>query len=147
MNYFKEAENVLRHRKKLNKSLENLKHRRARLLGSGLPRGVGGMDYASPSVDGGMVSNTMQDCLELVQTQKDISGTEAKIKEVDDVLKQLSDDDRKILMMWYVEDKHKDEICLEFHYANRQSVYDRKNKAVIEFAVLYFGAGAMDYVG
>lgn len=146
MNYFKEAEEVLYNRKKLGQALENLNHRRNRLMHSGAPHEIGGMDFESPNVGGGIVNNTMQDCLDLIETNREITRTEEKIREVDDVLHQLPDEDCKLLMMWYVDGLPKEQIGAELHYSSRHTVYDHKNHAVAQFAVLYFGAPALNSV-
>lgn len=146
MNYYKEAEDVLYNRKKLGQALVNLKRRRDRLLHSGAPTDIRGMDYTRPRVNGGMLSNTMQDCLDLIEINRDITNTEEKIREVDDVLHQLSDNDCELLMMWYIDGLPKEQICMELNYSSRHTIYDHKNQAVGQFAVLYFGAPAMNSV-
>jgi hypothetical protein len=93
-----------------------------------------------------MVNNTMQDCLDLIQVQKDIADTESEISEIDDVLKQLSPDDCELLSLWYIDRLAKEVICEELHFAIRKSLYDHRNKAIGEFAILYFGANAMKSV-
>lgn len=144
MNYFKEAEHVLSNRKNLDRSLLNLYRRQERLIDSGAPQGLTGLDPAKPYVTGGAVNNTMTDCLDLVEINKEIKVTEAKIKEISDVIGQLSDDGKMVLSLWYIDGITKDEMCEKLHYASRKSLYDRRNRAIGEFAVLYFGAWGLD---
>lgn len=143
MNYFKEAEKNLSNRKNLGKALRNLYKRQNRLLSSGAPKPPTAIDPAKPYVSGGMVNDTMTDCLDLVEVQKEIAITKAKIKEIDDVIKQLPEESKKILSLWYIEEKDKDDMCEIFHCATRQTLYDKRNKAIGEFAVLSFGAPAL----
>ena len=48
MNYFKAAEQVLSSVPALERALENLQHRRDRLIESGAPREPGAIDYSKP---------------------------------------------------------------------------------------------------
>lgn len=146
MNYFKEAEKVLVNRKNLDRSLLNLYRRKDRLVDSGVPSALTGLDPAKPYVSGGAVNNTMNDCLDLIEIQKEIKITEAKIKEIDDVIGQLKEEHKNILSLWYIDCKTKDEMCGILHYATRKSLYDIRNPAIGEFAVLYFGALALDAI-
>ncbi len=114
------------------------------MIDSGAPQKITGLDPAKPYVTGGIVNNTMTDCLDLVETNKEIKITEAKIKEIDDVIGQVNDDGRNVLSLWYIESITKDEMCEKLHYASRKSLYDHRNRAIGEFAVLYFGAAGLD---
>ena len=60
-----------------------------------------------------------------------------------DVLAQMDEDDARILRLWYIERKSKDEITEAVCYSSTSSLYDLRNKALVRFALLYFGAGAM----
>lgn len=146
MNYFKEAERVLSNRKGLDSSILNLYRRKERLIDSGAPQGITGLDPAKPYVSGGTVNDTMSDCLDLIEVNKEIKITEAKIKEIDDVVDQLSDENKKILKLWYVDVKSKEDICDILHFESRTSLYGIRNKAIGQFAVLYFGAAALDAI-
>ena len=62
---------------------------------------------------------------------------------IDDVLAQMDEADARILRLWYIERKSKEEIAEAVCYASPTSIYDQRNKALVRFALLYFGAGAM----
>lgn len=66
-----------------------------------------------------------------------------KVEEIDDVLAQMDEADARILRLWYIERKSKEEIAEAVCYASPTSIYDQRNKALVRFALLYFGAGAM----
>ena len=53
---------------------------------------------------------------------------------------------RRTGSVWYIERKSKEEIAAAVNYASATSVYDLRNKAVAEFALRYFGAGALPSV-
>lgn len=144
MNYFKEAEHVLSNRKNLEQSLRNLNHRKERLIDSGVPPKLNGLDPAKPYVTGGAVNNTMKDFLDLIELNKEIKVTEAKIKEIDSVIGQLNNDGKTVLSLWYINGITKDKMCEKLHYASRKSLYDSRNRAIGEFAILYFGALGLD---
>lgn len=135
---------MLSSRKNLEQSLLNLHHRKERLIDSGVPPKLNGLDPAKPYVTGGAVNDTMKDCLDLIEINKEIKVTEAKIKEIDSVIGQLSNDGKKVISFWYIDGITKDEICEKLHYASRKSLYDSRNRAIGEFAILYFGALGLD---
>ena len=56
---------------------------------------------------------------------------------------EMDESDARILRLWYIERKSKDEIAEAVCYASPTSIYDQRNKALVRFALLYFGAGAM----
>ncbi len=146
MNYFKEAEHVLSNRNRLDRSLLNLYRRQNRLVDSGTPQSLTGLDPAKPYVSGGMVNDTMTDCLDLIELQKEIKITEAKIKEIDDVINQLEDEQKNLLKLWYIDLNSKEEMCRTMRYESRTTLYDKRNRAIGEFAILFYGAPALDAI-
>lgn len=89
------------------------------------------------------VNDALADCLELAEVMREIQVTRDKVEEIDDVLAQMDEDDARILRLWYIERKRKDEITEAVCYSSTSSLYDLRNKALVRFALLYFGAGAM----
>ena len=57
--------------------------------------------------------------------------------------KSVNDALADCLELWYIERKSKDEITEAVCYSSTSSLYDLRNKALVRFALLYFGAGAM----
>ncbi len=74
---------------------------------------------------------------------RQIAYTTAKIDEVENVIDQLSADYKKIIKMWYIQKKPKEVVMRAFNYCSLKSVYDIRNRAVSQFALLYFGADAL----
>lgn len=64
----------------------------------------------------------------------------------DAVISQLGGAERDIIRLWYIEGKSKEEIAAAVNYASTRSIYDLRNSAVAEFALRYFGAGALPSV-
>ena len=116
INYFEAAEKTLRARGLLETALGNLERKKERILRYGAPS-----EY--PSAD----------------MSKPYTGA----KSVNDALAQMDEDDARILRLWYIERKSKDEITEAVCYSSTSSLYDLRNKALVRFALLYFGAGAM----
>ena len=79
----------------------------------------------------------------IAEVMREIQVTRDKVEEIDDVLAQMDEDDARILRLWYIERKSKDEITEAVCYSSTSSLYDLRNKALVRFALLYFGAGAM----
>jgi len=143
LNYFKEAERVLMSRRNLERSVTNMDQRLAHIVNNGRPRDIGGMDYSQPYAKESAVNDTMTDCLEIVQIKKEIAATKEEIKIIDNVIDQLSEKSKKVISLWYVIGKTKDEIREALESEGNTTIYNMRNKAIGEFAILYFGAGAL----
>lgn len=143
INYFAAAEDTLRARGSLEAALKNLERRQERIIQHGGPTGYSSPDFSKPYASTSAVNDALTDCVELAEVAREIRVTKAKIQEIDDVLAQLTKEEREIIRLWYIERKSKDEIAQAVNYTSIPSIYDLRNKAVAQFAVLYFGAGAL----
>ena len=119
MNYFKAAEQVLSSVTTLKRALENLERRKERLIESGAPREPGAIDYSKPFTDAHFVSDTLGELLE------------------------LSEEYKKIIVLWYIEKRSKESIMEVLYIESLTTVYNLRNRAVAEFALLYYGASAL----
>lgn len=143
MNYFKAAEQVLGSVPTLKKALENLKRREQRLIDQGKPREVGAIDYSKPFTDSHFVSDTLNELLELSECTRNIAETEKALAEIEGIIAQLSEEHKKVIELWYFEKRPKEAIMAELYIESLTTVYNLRNKAVAEFALLYYGASAM----
>ena len=114
-----------------------------RILRYGAPSEYPSADMSKPYTGAKSVNDALADCLELAEVMREIQVTRDKVEEIDDVLAQMDEDDARILRLWYIERKSKDEITEAVCYSSTSSLYDLRNKALVRFALLYFGAGAM----
>lgn len=142
INYFDAAENTLRARGMLETALGNLERKKERILRYGAPSEYPSADMSKPYTSSKAVNDTLTECVELAEVVREITITREKIEEIDRALGQLDGDDARILRLWYIERKSKEEITESVSYSSRTSVYDLRNKAVANFALLYFGADA-----
>lgn len=143
INYFEAAEKTLRARGLLETALGNLERKKERILRYGAPSEYPSADMSKPYTGAKSVNDALADCLELAEVMREIQVTRDKVEEIDDVLAQMDEDDARILRLWYIERKSKDEITEAVCYSSTSSLYDLRNKALVRFALLYFGAGAM----
>lgn len=143
MNYFKAAEQVLGSVPMLKKAVENLKRREQRLIDQGKPREVGAIDYSKPFTDSHFVSDTLNELLELSECTRNIAETEKALAEIEGIIAQLSEEHKKVIELWYFEKRPKEAIMAELYIESLTTVYNLRNKAVAEFALLYYGASAM----
>nr|DAP39818.1 MAG TPA: Protein of unknown function (DUF722) [Caudoviricetes sp.] len=143
MNYFKAAEQVLSSVPTLERALENLERRKQRLIESGAPQELGGMDYSKPFTDSHYVSDTLNELLELAECTRNITDTRQKLAEINGVLNQLTEEHKKAVTLWYIEKRSKEAIMAELYVESLTTVYNLRNRAVAEFALLYYGASAM----
>ena len=146
MNYFKAAEQVLGSVPTLKRALENLKKREQRLIDQGKPRELGAIDYSKPFTDSHFVSDTLNELLELSECSRNIKETERTLAEIEGVLEQLSDEYKKCVILWYIEKRSKEAIAEALYIESSTTVYNLRNKAVAEFALLYYGAAALSSI-
>lgn len=143
INYFAEAEKTLRARGYLESALGNLTRRRERIISESAPSGYPSPDFSKPYASTSAVNDALSACVELAEVEREVALTKKTIAEVDTVLGQLEEADARLLRLWYIERKSKDEIAKEVVYTSASTIYDLRNKAVAQFALLYFGAGAL----
>lgn len=143
MNYFKAAEQVLASVPVLERANENLKRREARLIASGAPREPGAIDYSKPFTDSHYVSDTLNELLELSECSKNIAINEDALNYIYGIVEQLQDEHKKLVRLWYFEKKPKEAVMEAMYIESLSTVYNLRNKAVAEFALLYYGASAL----
>lgn len=143
MNYFKAAEQVLFSVPTLERALENLKRREERLVQSGAPREPGAIDYSKPFTDSHFVSDTLNELLELAEVTKNINETKAELSEINSIIEQMQGEHKKLVRLWYLERKPKEAVMEAMFVESLSTIYDLRNKAVAEFALLYYGASAL----
>lgn len=146
INYFNAAENTLRGRGVLEAALENMERRKAAILAAGSPAEYQSPDFSKVYSSAGAINDALAHCLDLCEVVKEIEATKEAIREIDRVIRQLTKAERDMIRLWYIERKPKDEIAAELHYSSSKSVYELRNRAVAEFAVRYFGAGALSSI-
>lgn len=143
MNYFKAAEQVLSSVPDLERSLENLERRKERLLSEGSPRGVAELDFDKPFVDTRYINRTLTEALSLSECAQCIDKTRSDLEEIKKVIEQLPDELRRLVYLWYVEKKPKEEIMQSMGIYSNSTIYAKRNKAVAAFALLYYGSPAL----
>ena len=146
MNYFKAAEQVLESISYLEQGLENLERRKQRLMMQGKPRNIETPDYDRPFVDTRYVNNTLTEALSLNECSYCISKTNSELEEIRAIIDQLPDELRRLVYLWYVEKKPKEEIMQSMDIYSNSTIYAKRNKAVAVFALLYYGSPALSSI-
>ena len=146
MNYFKAAEQVLSSVPILERALNNLERRKERIMITNKPAEVGAIDPSKAYVNSSRGGDTLSELLELSECMANIAKTSAKLSEIRTILEQLPEDKARVLQAWYIEHLSKEKIADMMGYESITSVYNIRNMAVAEFALSYFGAGALDSI-
>ena len=94
----------------LETALGNLERKKERILRYGAPSEYPSADMSKPYTGAKSVNDALADCLELAEVMREIQITRDKVEEIDGVLAQMDEDDARILRLWYIERKSKDEI-------------------------------------
>ena len=118
INYFEAAEKTLRARGLLETALGNLERKKERILRYGAPSEYPSADMSKPYTGAKSVNDALADCLELAEVMREIQITRDKVEEIDGVLAQMDEDDARILRLWYIERKSKDEITEAVCYSS-----------------------------
>jgi hypothetical protein len=145
MNYFKEAEYILSNYPKLCIALSNLQKRQFQLINisapsSNIPAGI--LEIGSGS---NCSNNAERELTELADVINNIFFTEHKIKEIETLITHLDEEKQKVIKLCFFEDNLQYEILEKMNISGHSSLYRKKNKAIEEFSILYFGAQAMTY--
>ena len=143
INYFEAEEKRLRALGLLEVALGILERKKERILRYGAPSEFPSAVMSKPYTGAKTVNDALADCLELTEVMREIQVTRDKVEEIDAVLAQMEEGDARILRLWYIERKSKDKIAEAVWYASPTSIFVQRNKALVRFALLYFGAGAM----
>ena len=146
MNYFKAAEQVLSSVPIMERALDNLEKRKVRIMMTNRPAEVGAINPSKSYVNSGQVRDTLDEMLELSECVGNIKKTSAKLSEISAVMDQLPEDKARVLRAWYIDHQSKEKIADMMGYESLTSVYNIRNMAVAEFALSYFGAGALDSI-
>ena len=146
MNYFKAAEQMLSSVPDLERSLENLEHRKERLLSEGSPRGIAELDFDKPFVDTRYINKTLTEALSLSECARCIDKTRSDLEEIRAIIEQLPDELRRLVYLWYIEKKPKEEIMQSMEIYSNSTIYAKRNKAVAAFALLYYGSPALSSI-
>lgn len=143
MDYINEAVEYLINYKDLKMAFENLKDKEERLrfdLENLRAVNYDGMPKGNSVVSDDVLVNTI---FKLQQTRVQFKETEDKIEKIDNVLKNLNQNEssknyEEILRLWFIEEWPKQKMTLKFNCSERQ-LYRLKAKAIRKLAIQLFG--------
>lgn len=149
MDYIREAEKYLINYRGLKYSLNSMNKEINKLKWSGSPQEISAMSLDSMP-KGNPVQDDMINIIYKLKCFTDMKeSTKERLDEIDLILESLDNEFGnygKVLKLWYVERKPKEEIALELNYSERKSVYNLKDKAIRKFAIRLFGLNALAVV-
>ena len=146
MNYFKATEELLSSIPQLKKAETNLANRINRLYASGMPQAPASIEYSKPFADSHYVNDTLNDLLEFAECSRNYKETTQKLKEIEDIIDQMKDEYKQLVKLWYIENRSKEFIMEKMNLSSPTTIYNLRNKAVAEFALLYYGASALSSI-
>jgi len=151
LNYIKESETILKNYRKLLLSIKNLEDRRDELLKKGGPEEIKSQNYTKPSIQKFNYSDdTFNQICEVADLNNQIKETKREVILVNKILKQIKNEDEKIyefIKIKYVKEPKISMNCvaekLGYSPDSNDTIYKIKEKALKEFAILYFGVNAL----
>jgi len=147
VNYIAKAESLLANYSNLVISLSNLRSRQVQLTRQrNLPKATT-VDLTRPISSSSFSANALAEfsaiAEELSVVTDLISETRAAVKAIDSVLRQLTKRESKLLRLWYIAKKSKNDIVSEMGYSEKKSIYNLRSVAINNFSVLYYGLPAV----
>lgn len=142
INYFKAAEADVASLPKLKRALQLLTKKRIRIIEEGSPTDPSAIDYSKPYTDTHFVNDTLNDLLELAEMNRAIEKTERKIAEIEEILSELTKEQREVLTLFYIECFSADRIAEKIFVESEKTVYNIRNRAIAEYALLAYGVPA-----
>ncbi len=142
LNYFKAAEQDIMSLPVLRKSLVFLDRKRQRLINKGAPSEIGAIDHTKPYSSSSFVNDALNEILGLSEISQEITDTEEEIQHIEAVLAELLDEQRKVLTMFYINNLPAERIAEAIFVESDKTVYNIRNKALMQYAVLSYGARA-----
>lgn len=143
MDYFAECENMLNNFNMLIKSRDILTKRKERLESSGAPKDIQSFDFTKPYVSGGSVNDTYKHLFEYGETCRNLNETIAKIEEIENVVSQLPQESALVIRICFFDGVTNEEAAEALNCWSITTVYNKRNKAIRDFALLYYGAAAL----
>ena len=132
MNYYKESEQLLSNVVTFRTALKNLQERKENTPNTAM-RKIS-CDKSSDT------AKQLSHVLAQSELEREILHTQNTLNSIDKVLEQLKSEESKLLSLWYIEKKSKEIILQELNIESLTTLYKLRNKAVGNFAVLYFGS-------
>lgn len=132
MNYYKETEQLLSNVVSFRTALKNLQDRKKNTLNIAMTE----ISYKKSSDTSKQLSHVLASS----ELEREILHTQNTLNCIDKVLKQLKSEEKKLLSLWYIEKKSKEFILQELDIESLTTLYKLRNKAVGNFAMLYFGS-------
>lgn len=132
MNYYKESEQLLSNVVPFRVALKNLHERK-----KSIPNITMQKINCEKSAD---TAKQLSHVLASAEIEREICHTQNTLNSIDTVLKQLKYEERQLLSLWYIEKKSKEIILENLNIESLTTLYKLRNKAVGNFAMLYFGS-------
>lgn len=144
LNYFKAAEQDIESLHTLKKALEHLYSKKVRLLQNiEQPGEIKSVDLSKPYIDSHYVNDTLNEVLGFAEVIQEINSTEEEIRHIETLLSELTDEQQKVLTMFYIDHLSAERIAEAINVESDKTVYNIRNKALMQYAVLSYGAKAI----
>jgi len=141
VDYFKETEELLYSVPKKEKAVEQLKRRRERLTRQNAPDEVEAVDPSAVYIKSSFADTALNDLCELADITASIAQTEEEIAEIKRCVEAIQDEELKTcLKLWYFQRETKEQIAERLERWSISTVYAKRNRAIREFAILYWGS-------
>ena len=134
IDYSRAAEREISSLPRLKNSLPIMRKRLERLIEAGAPREPAGVDFSKPYVDSHHVNDT------LGETKNEIYATEQKIREIEEILEAVPEEQRTVLKLFYIEKLTAERIAERIYVESEKTVYNIRNKGIATYSILCYGA-------
>lgn len=149
VNHIQKAEELLWHYEYFLNSIGNLRRRKAHLIAYTAPQGYPSQDFKEDRIKGGGKQYDAYNHLQgIIEVTQEIDRNMENLRMIDSSLKAISQPSGcelygKVLRLWYIERKDKEEIAAECKKTVRH-VYRIKGEAIQKFAINIYGISAIE---
>lgn len=140
LNYIKAAEQDIRSLRILKKSLEILNRKRKQLIDSGKPADIKAIDCSKPYTDTHYANDTLNDLLCVCEVNTEIMATEKEIEHIESILAELEKEQYIVLTLFYINNLSALDIAEKIGVESEKTVYNIRNKALMKYCLLSYGA-------
>ena len=143
INYFEAAEKTLRARGLLETALGNLERKKERILRYGAPSEYPSADMSKPYTGAKSVNDALADCLELAEVMREIKLPGIRSRKLTTCSRRWTRTTRVSSGFGTSSARARTKSRRPSAIRPRPASTTSGNKALVRFALLYFGAGAM----
>ena len=137
LNYVKAAEQDIRSLPYLKKSIATLEKRRSFILAKGVKDED--PNLSDPYITEKKINEDLNEKLALAEISAEIISVKSEIEMIEETLKELPDEERKVLIMFFQQGLAANKIAEKIYRESEKTVYKIRNQGIYHYCLIYYG--------